>query len=87
MVFDAVTGNAISLVNLSSSLIIPSEIGSKFSNLIILFQAIGGLIIAYIVFNIISLWQNRKKRKDTERMRDALERIDKRLERLEKKKR
>ncbi|HLF53785.1 MAG TPA: hypothetical protein VI544_01260 [Candidatus Nanoarchaeia archaeon] len=49
-------------------------------NLITLFQAIGGLIIAYLVFNIISLWQARKKRKDIEKIRKALERIEKKLD-------
>lgn len=49
-------------------------------NLITLFQAIGGLIIAYLVFNIISLWQARKKRKDIEKIRKSLERIEKKLD-------
>ena len=49
------------------------------SGLITMFQAIGGLIIAYLVFNIISLWQARKKRKDIEKIRETLERIDKKL--------
>ena len=58
-----------------------SDVSRKISNLITIFQAIGGLAIAYLVFNIISLWQGRKKRRDIERIRELLESIDRKLSR------
>jgi len=51
-----------------------------------LFQAVGGLILAYIVFNIINTIIAKKKRNELRRMRQLLERIDKNISKLAKKK-
>ena len=51
----------------------------RLSSLTTVFQAIGGLIIAYIVFSIINTVFNRKKRNELRRMRILLERIEKKL--------
>lgn len=59
---------------------VTTEVMNRFSSLITLFQAIGGLIVAYIIFNVISLWQNRKRRKDSEKMVKILEQINKKLD-------
>ena len=67
-----------------SRIVINNELLSRAGNLITLFQAIGGLIIAYLIFNIISLWLGRKKAKEISKMSETLERIDKRLQRFEK---
>ena len=75
MVFDAVGIDSLN----ASGAVLTNELISKASNLIILFQAIGGLIIAYIIFNAIGLWQERKKRKDIQRIRESLERIERSL--------
>ncbi len=64
-----------------------SEMLARTSGLMTLFEALGGLIIAYIVFNIISLWIGRNKAKDLSRIKETLNKIDKRLERIEKRKR
>lgn len=70
-----------------TGIVLSNDLIARTSGLITLFQAIGGLIIAYIVFNIISLWLGRRKAKEISRMRETLDRIDKRLEKIEKKKR
>lgn len=49
------------------------------SNLSTLFQAIGGLILAYIIFNVINMIHNWKKEKELRRMRELLEQINKKL--------
>lgn len=51
-----------------------------------IFQAIGGLILVYIVFNIINTIIAKKKRNELRRMRQLLERIDKNISRLAGKK-
>lgn len=70
-----------------TGVIMNNDLAVRAGSLITLFQAIGGLIIAYLVFNIISLWLGRRKAKEISRMREILDRMDKRLERIEKKKR
>lgn len=57
-----------------------SALAGRASSLITLFQAIGGLIIAYLVFSIINMFLNRRKAKDIERMRQILESINKKLD-------
>ena len=59
--------------------VLAEELVNKISNLTRLFQAIGGLIIAYIVFSIINLITNRKRRKIEKRMVELLESIDRKM--------
>lgn len=58
---------------------IADELVNKIANLTRLFQAIGGLIIAYIVFSIINLITNRRRRACEKRMVELLESIDRKL--------
>jgi len=58
----------------------------KISTLTTLFQAIGGLILAYIIFNIINTIMNRKKRNELRRIRQLLERMDRNISKIAKKK-
>ena len=73
---------AVDIANLGTNLIpvIPAELSGRFSNLITLFQAIGGLIIAYLIFNIANMFWNRKKSEEMKRMRILLEQINKKLD-------
>lgn len=59
--------------------IIAEELVNKIANLTRLFQAIGGLIIAYIIFSILNLITNKRRRKQEERMVELLESIDRKL--------
>lgn len=72
-----VTGNAIA--NLTGALF-SGDLLSRTSNLITLFQAVGGLIIAYIIFNTINIFWNRRKAKEFEKMTNLLEQINKKLD-------
>jgi Na+/citrate or Na+/malate symporter len=44
-----------------------------------IFQAIGGLIIAYIIFSAINVWHGWKKEKELKKIRQLLEQINKKL--------
>lgn len=49
-------------------------------NLVIaLFQAIGGFIVAYILFNIVNIVLSRKKNSELKQIRLLLEKINKKL--------
>jgi len=63
-----------------SSIILAQDLFNQASHLITLFEAIGGLIVAYIAFNIISLFLDRKKSKELARMRELLEQINRKLD-------
>ena len=58
----------------------------RVSTLTAIFQAIGGLILAYIIFNIINTIMNRKKRNELRRIRQLLERMDRNISKIAKKK-
>jgi len=62
-----------------TSIILPEEVVKNMSFLTTLFQAVGGFIIAYIIFNIISIILGRKKGQEIKRMRELLEEINKKL--------
>ena len=51
----------------------------RLGTLTTIFQAIGGLIIAYIIFSAINVWHGWKKEKELTRMRQLLEQINKKL--------
>ena len=52
---------------------------SKVSTISAVFQAIGGLILAYIIFNVVSVIMNKKKNKELEKIRMLLEQINKKI--------
>jgi len=59
--------------------ITPEALFDKLGTLTTIFQAIGGLIIAYIIFSAINVWHGWKKEKELTRMRQLLEQINKKL--------
>jgi len=62
-----------------SNIILPDVLIKDLSFLATLFQAVGGLIIVYIVFNIINLKFVRKRQKELEKIRSLLETINKKI--------
>ena len=52
----------------------------KLSSMTTVFQAIGGLVLAYIIFNVINMITHRKKRNELRRIRELLEQINKKLD-------
>jgi len=54
---------------------IPEELVGSFSGLILMLQALGGVIIVYIVFNIINYILNRKKRNELKEINKNLDDI------------
>jgi hypothetical protein len=62
-----------------SDIVLSNALLSRVSHLITLFQAVGGFIIAYIVFNIVNIFWNKKKADETKKMRELLEQINKKL--------
>ena len=79
MTIEQITGQVLSNVSLTE---LPTAVVGQVSTLLTIFQAIGGLIIIYIVFNIVNVFLNRKKAKETERMRELLEKIDRKLDKI-----
>ncbi len=75
MAIEMITGNAINATLAQ----LPTALLSRVSHLITLFQAVGGFIIAYIVFNIVNIFWNKKKADETKKMRELLEQINKKL--------
>ncbi len=73
---DPITGYALNNLTLME---VPEQLIGRFSNLITLFQAVGGFIIAYIIFNILNIFWNRKKAKEFEKMTSLLEQINRKL--------
>ena len=55
------------------------DILTQVSTLMTIFQAIGGLVVDYIVFNIINIFWNRKKRREIKKIRELLEEINTKL--------
>jgi hypothetical protein len=62
-----------------TSIILPEEVVKDLSFLATLFQAVGGLILAYIIFSIINLILGKKKEQELKRIRELLEEINKKL--------
>ncbi len=59
--------------------ILPDELIRDLQFLANFFIAIGGFIIAYIVFNIINVVWNRKRLKEIKKIKELLEEINKKL--------
>ncbi|MBU0894119.1 MAG: hypothetical protein KKF48_01425 [Nanoarchaeota archaeon] len=64
-------------MGLNESLIyaLPQELVGKVSVLLTILQALGGVIILYVIFGVISLVINRKKNKQIELINKNLEEI------------
>ena len=68
-----------SLANVTDVIVLEDML-KKLTTISALFQAIGGIVLAYIIFNIVSVIINRKKNKELERIRMLLEKINKKLD-------
>ena len=60
-----------------TNIIIPDVIVKDLSFLATLFQAIGGLIIVYIIFSIINIKFVKKRQRELVKIRELLEKINK----------
>lgn len=58
---------------------IMTQLLSKVTTLSAVFQAIGGAVLIYIIFNIIGLFWNKKKNEELKKIRQLLEKINKKL--------
>lgn len=71
-----VTGDAvIDLSNVTSISNLPPELAHQISSFIVFLQAIGGIFVLYLIFNLINTFLNRKKQKQFENMNKNLEEI------------
>ena len=64
----------------------PQELANRIGNLVTLLQAVGGVIIIYLVFNIINSFFNRKKSKELREINSNLRDIKALLARQDKRK-
>lgn len=73
-------------MNITNDLIytVPQELVEKFSELITVLQALGLVIIFYIIFNTINIIINRKKKKEISLINKNLEEIKKILKNKKK---
>lgn len=67
---------------LENMTILPEDLADRVHTLITIFEAIGGLIIAYLAFSLFNSIQNRKKRNELRRIRKSIESIDKKLDKI-----
>ena len=63
-----------------TSFIVPDDIVSQLVTLTKFFQAIGGLIVAYIVFGVLNAIWNRRRSRDISKMAKLLEQINRKLD-------
>jgi phosphate/sulfate permease len=66
------------------SYILPERILNQISALVILFQAVGGMIIAYIIFQIIKISLSKKSKKELEEIKTIVKRLEKKVDKLKK---
>ena len=76
MAIEMITGNAINATLAQ----MPAELIGRLQSLITIFQAIGGLVIVYLVFVIVNLFLHRKRAKEMEEIRRMFEQINKKLD-------
>jgi L-cystine uptake protein TcyP (sodium:dicarboxylate symporter family) len=65
---------------------IPQEFASKISLLTKTLQALGGIILLYIIFGIVNLLINKKKKEDIKKIRKDIEEIKEYIKKKKKKK-
>ena len=76
----------IDLANASSVVGVPLELVNQLSSFIIFLQAVGGILVLYLIFNIINAFFSRRKQKEFEKMNKNLEEIKELLQKQQKKK-
>jgi L-cystine uptake protein TcyP (sodium:dicarboxylate symporter family) len=62
--------------------IIPTELIKEISFLTKTLQAVGGIILLYIIFGVINLLINKKKNKEIRSIKESLEEIKKILKKI-----
>lgn len=60
------------------------ELLERISNLVTLFQAVGGMIIGYIIFQIIRILLSKKRKKELEEIKQIVKRLENKIDDLEK---
>lgn len=78
-----VTGNSIIDLANTTSGGIPQELANQLSSFIIFLQAIGGIFVLYLIFNVINTFLNRKKQKEFNRMNENLLEIKNLLKKID----
>jgi signal transduction histidine kinase len=68
-----------------TSYVVPDSVLNQITSLTRLFQAIGGLIIAYLIFNFINVLLNKKKKNELRKIRETVEKINEKLGNKKKK--
>ena len=65
------------VVNTSLDIVsaLPAELVGRIDFLVTILQALGGFIILWIIFNIISVFMSRKKNKEINKINENLEKI------------
>jgi len=58
------------------------ELMGRISSLITFFQAVGGMIIAYIVFQVVRISLSKKRKKELEEIKKIVKRIEKKVNKL-----
>lgn len=71
------------VANVSTEVV--AELISKVGGIVLWLQAIGVIVLLWIIFQIINLIVNRKKRKAIYKIREDVLRIEKKIDRIEKK--
>jgi hypothetical protein len=64
---------------------LPEALINQLTVLTVFFQAVGGLILLYIVFGVLNAIWNRRRVQETVKMRQLLEQINKKLDKPKKK--
>ena len=65
--------------------VLPEEFMNSLSNFVDILQALGIVVLVYLIFNIINLFINRKKRDEMKKINENLEDIKKLLSKKNKK--
>jgi len=64
---------------------IPPELIHELETLNIFVQALGGVLLLYILFNLVNMWINRRKKNHLRKISQNLEEIKKILKSMKKK--
>ncbi|MAG78942.1 hypothetical protein CMI40_01040 [Candidatus Pacearchaeota archaeon] len=69
------------VINESLIYTIPLELANNLSKLVTVLQALGWAIVIYVIFNVILILMNRKKKKELEKIRKDIKEIKRILKR------
>ena len=63
---------------------IPEKLVREISSLVILFKAVGGFVIGYIVFQVVRILLSRKNKKELQEIKRIVKGIDRKIDKLKK---